>query len=175
MLPTLESHPNPLLKNVGHPYLKLQLAPQLHAALSMDCAQEALILPAEQLTSVPNMPHYMLGLLNRRGRIYWVIDLPTVLGLTSSVAALRNYPIVLVKVNGHPLGWAVPQIQEVLRSTETVLPIGAKQCPSQVKPFVRGGLAVASEQLLILDPATIFDAAASPTVYSSSADFAIHR
>lgn len=151
----------PLKEALGEPYLHLQLTQQVPAILPMEYAQEALVIPADTLTPIPNMPARVLGLLNRRSRVFWVVDLSQVLGLTAHSTNVQQYNVVLVRMEQRPLGLVVPAVQGVQRfvAAEVRSPIGAVS-PAMV-PFLRGCIPQQQDVLLVLDPEAIIRQAVS--------------
>lgn len=144
-----------LKKNVGDAYLKLQLEQQTLAVLSLRYAQEAIVVPARRITPMPNMPACVIGLLNQRSHIVWVVDLPQLLGLQPIERKLQNYNVAIIKVGNFPLAVAVGKIQGVIRfSVEDIQsPIGTVS--EGLTPYLRG-LAVQDKQiLLVLDPEAV--------------------
>ena len=85
-------------------YLKFQLNQQTTAVLSMKHAQEAVVMPIEAVTSMPNMPACILGLMNWRSRIIWAVDLPRMLNLEALDRKLWQYNAIVVKVESLILG-----------------------------------------------------------------------
>lgn len=145
----------------GAPYLKVNLAPQTPALLPMNFAQEALVVMVEQITQIPNLSPGFLGLLNQRSRIYWVVDLPQLLGLDPIPFQFHEYNIVIMRTGKTPLGLAVPKIEGVIRfpDDDVQSPIGSV-APALV-PHLRGCIAEDREILMILDPETIINTATS--------------
>jgi positive phototaxis protein PixI len=106
-------------KTIGEPFLQLRLAPMTEAVISMEQAVEALIIPTERVNPVPNMPAWMIGLLNQRTRIYWVIDLPLLLGLPPVEPFAQRYSIILLRESQQILAIAVPEVIGVVRVETT--------------------------------------------------------
>lgn len=145
----------------GEPFLNLRLAPTVQAALSMAQAVEALIIPVERVNPMPNMPVWNLGLLNQRTRIYWVIDLPQLLGLPPTQPFAQRYSIILLREQQQALAIAVPEVIGILRvdKAEIISPLG--NVAEELVPYLRGCLPQAltdrvdQETLWVLDPLAI--------------------
>jgi twitching motility protein PilI len=142
-------------KNVGDAYLKLQLEQQTLAVLPMQYAQEAIVVPARRITPMPNMPACVIGLLNQRSRILWVVDLPQMLGLQPIDRKLQNYNVAIVKVGQLPLALAIGQIKGVIRFSIDIIqsPIGTVS--EGLTPYLRGLVMQEKEILLVLEPEAI--------------------
>ncbi|MGB7415975.1 MAG: chemotaxis protein CheW [Thermosynechococcaceae cyanobacterium] len=160
----------PLKKALGEPYLQLQLTQHIPAVLPMEFAQEALVVGADTLTPIPNMPACVLGLLNRRSRVFWVVDLSQVLGLPAHTTNVQFYNIVLTKVGKRSLGLVVPDVRGVERFASAAIrsPIGA--VPPAMVPFLRGCICLPAQKdiLLVLDPEAIINGAISPSSLGTS-------
>jgi positive phototaxis protein PixI len=152
------------LQVVGEPYLKVQLMPQTAAVLPMEKAQEAIAIPCDRITPVPNMPDCVLGLLNQRSRVFWAIDLPLMLELSVQPINAQQYNLVIIKSGNSPLGLVVPKVHGVLRfnTEEMYSPIG--EAPSSLVSYLRGCFSQAGETLWVLDPDAIIH---SPTLIES--------
>jgi positive phototaxis protein PixI len=143
------------LQAIGDPYLKVQLTPQTAAVLPMDQAQEAIAIPCDRITPVPNMPDCVLGLLNQRSRVFWAIDLPLLLGISTQPINAQQHSLVIIKSGNSPLGLVVPKVQSVLRfsAEDMYSPIG--EAPSSLVAYLRGCFTQAGKTLWVLDPESI--------------------
>jgi positive phototaxis protein PixI len=138
-------------KAVGDAYLKFRLGQQTPAVFSMKHVQEALILPVHRLTPMPNMPACMLGLMNRRSRVMWVIDLAQLLGLPVLDTSTRQYSLVIVRVGSIPLGLGVQKVEGVAWLTAESVQPPPGQAPSSLLPYLRGCVVQQKEILLVLN------------------------
>jgi positive phototaxis protein PixI len=147
----------------GQPFLKLRLAPTVQAALSMEQALEALIIPTERVNPIPNMPVWNLGLLNQRSRIYWVIDLPKLLGLPPTQPYAQRYSIILLREKQQALAIAVPEVIGILRvdTAEIISPLG--NVAEGLVPYLHGCLQTQMDKtfptIWVLDPIAILQRA----------------
>ncbi|MGB3654129.1 MAG: chemotaxis protein CheW, partial [Rivularia sp. (in: cyanobacteria)] len=101
--------------NLGDGYLKFFINPQTPAILSMKQTQEAMVVSVESVTPMPNMPFGILGLMNWRSRIVWVVDLPKILNLQSPQNRPRQYSVIIVRTQSMVLGLVVHEIIGTLR------------------------------------------------------------
>ncbi|MGK7876648.1 MAG: chemotaxis protein CheW [Xenococcaceae cyanobacterium] len=159
---TLES--SQLQKNLGDPYLKLQLDQRTSAALPMKHAKEVLVVAVERITSMPNMPACVLGLLNQRSRVLWVVDLPQMLDLQALERDVQNYNIAIVRVGNTPLGLLVKEVKGVMRTVEDSIqsPIGT--VASGLIPYLRGCVLQETSVVLVLDAEAIVN---SPILHNN--------
>lgn len=136
-------------------YLKFYLNQQTAAILAMNHTQEAVIVPVESITAMPNMPGCVLGLMNWRSRIIWAIDLPKMLNLESSENRLYQYNVIVIKVESMLLGLVVQEIKGITKfmPDEIRSPIG--QVASSLVPYLRGCVTQQEENILVLDAQAI--------------------
>ena len=150
------------LKAPGDTYLKFHLSRQIPAVLSMRYIQEAMILPARRLTPMPNMPTPMMGLMNRRSRVVWVVDLAQLLGLAVfDAASTQQYMLILIQVGSVPLGLAVHQVEGIVRLETAAIQSPVGQVSAALVPYLRGCLLQQQPQqqpqevMLVLDAEAI--------------------
>jgi positive phototaxis protein PixI len=136
-------------------YLKFQLNQQTAAILSMRHTQEAVILPVESITSMPNMPACIIGLMNWRSRIIWVIDLPRMLNLESLDNRLRQYNVIVIKVESIILGLVVQEIKGTTKFIADDIGSPVEQVASSLVPYLCGCVVQQEEILLVLDAQAI--------------------
>lgn len=147
---------------LGDAYLKFRLNPQTAAVIAMRSVQEALVLPARRLTPMPNVPAPMLGLMNRRSRVIWVIDLAQLLELSMLDPNVQQYQLMLIQIGTVPLGLAVQQVEGMVRfqPDEIQSPIG--QVSAALVPYLRGCALQQQDQkqeiVLVLDAEAIVQA-----------------
>ncbi|MCU0565365.1 MAG: chemotaxis protein CheW [Oculatellaceae cyanobacterium Prado106] len=150
---------NRLAKAAGETYLKFQLNRQVPAVFSMRHVQEALILPARRLTTMPNMPAPVLGLTNRRNRVSWVVDLPQLLGLSALDSNTQQHTLILVQVGSVPIGFAVQQVEGITRLNPEDIQSPRGQVTSALVPYLRGCILQKQddkqEVLIVLDAEAI--------------------
>lgn len=139
------------LANTTDGYLKFMLNRHTPAVMSMRHTQEAIVIPVESVTAMPGMPACILGLMNWRSRIIWAIDLPQLLNIESLETRLRQYSVVIVRVDTLVLGLVV---DDIIGTTKFLVeeihsPIG--QVASSLVPYLRGYINHEDETLLALD------------------------
>lgn len=143
---------------LGDAYLSIQLDAQTPVALPMAQAQEVLVVPAQRLTPMPNMPDGVLGLLNRRSRIFWVVDIAQWLQAQPLDPIAQQYTVVIVRVNAAAspqspnwLGLAVPKVKGVIRFLPELIQSPLGHFPLHLTPYLRGCVLQKQELLLVLD------------------------
>ncbi|WP_299416510.1 chemotaxis protein CheW [Acaryochloris sp. IP29b_bin.148] len=158
----------------GQPYLRFLLTEGIEALMSMVYVQESLIVPAEQITLLPNLPRSVLGLMSSREQVFCLVNLPQLLGYPCLVGPQRRYRVIVVRVPGSKyqaaadgealLGLAVLDIQGVTRFSEEQLQTATPLCPANLQPYVTGGCQQDGQLTYILHPPAI---ATAPALYPS--------
>ncbi len=139
-------------------YLRFQLAADTQALMPMNQMQEVVLIPLERITPMPNMPPHVLGLLNQRSRVFWVLDLSAMLGFDPIDVELREYNLVIIRANHISMGLVVQRVYGVTRlATETIQsPIGI--VPPAMTPYLKGCvLQPRAGILLVLEPSALIN------------------
>ena len=135
---------------IGEAYLKFQLAPRVPAVFAARSVEEATVISPAQVTTIPNMPPCMLGLVNRRNRVIWIANLVRLLGMPLPDRPHQQYSTVIVKA-GSSLGLMVEAIDGIVHlSAEDLQPPPAQVNPILV-PYLRGCAIQNDQILLVLD------------------------
>lgn len=105
------------------------------------------IIRLRELTRVPNMPAFVDGVINLRGKVIPVIGLRRRMGIPAGEDDKRTR-IVVAEVNGKVLGFVVDEVSEVLRIPEANFEPPPKL--GQVEREYVQGIGKIDERLLIL-------------------------
>ncbi|MBE9234262.1 purine-binding chemotaxis protein CheW [Cuspidothrix issatschenkoi LEGE 03284] len=132
-------------------YLKFQLNQQTGAVLSISHTQEAIVTPVTSVTVIPNMPPCILGLMNWRSHIIWIVDLPKMFNLESLDYRLRQYNIIIIQIESMILGVVVQEIQGTTKFTVDDIRSPVGQVASSLVPYLCGCIVQQEEILLVLD------------------------
>jgi len=143
--------------NLGDTYLRFELEQQTPAILSIEYAQEVLVVPVGRITRMPNMPKYVLGLLNRRNRVLWVVDLAQMLNLQPLDPNTQHYNIVIIRVGQVPLGLVVPEVKGVTRFTPDCIQSPQGVGTTFLMPYLHGCILQHKEILLVLKAEAIVE------------------
>ena len=132
-------------------YIKFQLNQQTGAVLSIAHTQEVIVVPVTSVTAIPNMPACILGLMNWRSHIIWVVDLPKMFNLECLDHRLYQYNIIVIQIESMIFGLVV---QEIKGTTKFIVddvrsPIG--QVASSLVPYLCGCVVQQEQILLVLD------------------------
>ncbi|MBD1875397.1 purine-binding chemotaxis protein CheW [Nodosilinea sp. FACHB-131] len=138
------------LTPLTHSYLRFTLGTQ-PALLPTRQVQEAIATPAARITPMPNMPPALLGLINRRSRVLWVVDLALLLGLPTAYPNSQQYNLVLMQLGTVALGLRVSQVDGILSLSPQHMQPAPTHVPPGLVPFLRGCVLQEGEVLLGLD------------------------
>lgn len=137
-------------KQLGDGYLQFKLNENTTAVLLVNFTQEVVVSPIEAITPIANKPELILGLINWRNRIIWVVDLARILGLESQSYPMRQCNIIVVRRESETIGLMVPEIKGTVRlNSDTIQP--AKNQASNVAAYLDGCIWSKDELNLVLN------------------------
>lgn len=84
--------------------------------IDISCVQEIIRIP-EQITKMPNVPSYIEGMFNLRGKVIYVIDLKKRFNFERSERGVDSRLLIL-KLDGLMVGIIVDDVSDVLRISE---------------------------------------------------------
>ena len=117
--------------------LKFVIDPQTIGLLESEFTQEVLTIKATHIMPVPNKPSCILGILSRRRRVYWAIDLAMLLGLQPIDQKIGLYEVVLISVQELSLALIVPSILGVAHIPSDRLDQNLASVPTALKPYTK--------------------------------------
>ncbi|BAQ59898.1 purine-binding chemotaxis protein [Geminocystis sp. NIES-3708] len=155
----------------GNIYLRCQLATETTVLIAMNVIRESLLVEREQITPIPQMSNFVLGLMNSRDSVFFAIDLPQLLDFLPLPIYTPKYHMIVINVSPflpkssdseteNLLGLAVNQIQGITRILESEvkspLEYSLKQdTVSTLIPYLQGWAKFSNQYLPILDIETI--------------------
>jgi positive phototaxis protein PixI len=141
----------------GELYLRLKLQNSIVAAIRLESVREVLSVPSEHITPIPFMPECTFGLIEKRSRIIWVVDLPQMLELKPLERNRRLYGLAIIKNGNSSLAVAVEAIESVFRfESESIVSPDDSLAPGLV-PYVRGCITEAEKVIWVLEPNSIIN------------------
>lgn len=140
---------------LGDSYLRFHLEKHTPAVLSMEYTQEVLIVPVRRITPMPNMAECVLGLLNWRNRVLWVIDLGQMLKFQPQGTTAQQYQMIIIKVGQAPLGLVVQEVKGVTQFTLDCIQSPLGLVTSDLMSYLNGCIHHSSELLLVLSAEAI--------------------
>lgn len=146
----------------GLPYLSLRLNPNVTVAVQLKFVRETLILTADRFSQMPNVHPCLIGLVEHRSNVFWVMDLPQLLGFVGLDSNAIETHIAVLQIGSAFLGLGIYRIGRVIRfaETEIISPQDSPQTkiPVEIVPFLRGWLAQdegSNQNLYVLDAEAI--------------------
>ena len=132
-------------------FLKFQLAPNVVAMLPARDVQEAVVLATRRVMAMPNMPAALLGLINRRGRVFWVANLVRLLGLPIPDRHSQQYSLIIVQGRSTPLALQVEAIDGMVSFPPESIHPPPNNVSSIILPYLTGCVTHKDETIFILD------------------------
>lgn len=122
----------------GELHLRFYVASSQEFALSATGIREIISAPLDRITPIPNTSHVLLGTLNLRGRVIWVVDLGQFLGEPAALDTDRlEIPVIAVENQDTMVGLAVEKIVGMDWLDVARVQMGT-DVPDTMTPFVRG-------------------------------------
>lgn len=113
------------------------------------------IVRTPRMTRMPRVPHYVIGLMNQRGRVFPVVDLRKRLSLPAGAPDPKNR-VIVVETAGDPLGLTVDEVLQVFRAPEGSLGAAPSLAESAARDYLRGVVSDGERMILMLDLEKIF-------------------
>ncbi|NJP11321.1 MAG: purine-binding chemotaxis protein CheW [Leptolyngbyaceae cyanobacterium RU_5_1] len=144
---------------VGDAHLRFQLTGDVYAVLAMQQVQEVLVLPAHRLTSMPNMPACVLGLMNRRSHVFWVVDLAQLLGIPGPSTNRQQYNIIIIRVGQVSLAVTVHQVDGMSWLSSNEIQPPPSHLTSDMATYLRGYVVQNQQVFLVISAESIVQSA----------------
>jgi len=104
----------------GEQFLRCHLVPDALVMLPVSELTEVLKIPVGQITPIPHLPAWVMGVYNWRGEILWMVDLGHLIGLTpwsQQTVSTSSYTAAILSVTDgterRTLGLVVTQVQDI--------------------------------------------------------------
>ena len=155
------------LLSLGTGHLRVSLFEGVSVLIPMVYVQEVIALPAHRLSALPNLPPPVLGLMNRRSQVLWLVDLAYLLGIGRLDLAPQTHHVVVLKVGKLTVAFAVTAIEGMIAvPPEAGIPVPS-QVPPSALPYLQmcarldildGAQTIAqtSELLMVINPEALF-------------------
>ncbi len=138
---------------VGEPHLRFYLPSGDEFALPATGIREVMQQSPDRITSIPNASPLLLGTINLRGQVIWVVDLGQFLGYPAPLKTERTeIPVIAIEENEKILGLAIERLSEMdWRDPAVPTFVDRKQLrfgtniPETMAPFVEGEWVLDSE------------------------------
>jgi positive phototaxis protein PixI len=106
---------------VGDTFLRLQIdRAGTTIAIPLEYIEETKTLNGDQITPMPNLPPYMLGLIATKGQVFWAISLPHLWNLEPDWQNRQQYEVAVIRLSEEAdienwVGLIIPKIRGTLR------------------------------------------------------------
>jgi purine-binding chemotaxis protein CheW len=102
------------------------------------------------VTPLPHVPSFVLGVMNLRGNVVTVVDLRTILGMPPSDSSRRSHNVI-VRHDGERIGLAVDRIADVVHAPLNAIDELPANFDAVDSRFLQGVYAMDDGLLLVLD------------------------
>lgn len=110
--------------------------PRQGMLMAMGAIQEVLSLPVQRLSPMPNMPAPVLGLMNRGNRIFWLVDLGLLLGISRLEPNIQQHHVLVLRSGAFALGLAVADVQSMTWKANEDLQPALSLANARFSPYV---------------------------------------
>ena len=136
--------------------------------LPTDSIQEVLSLPVQRLSPMPAMPAPVLGLMNRGNRIFWLVDLALLIGLSRLEPNRSQYNVLILRSGTSALGLAVSEVQPMTWIADEQLQSDFTLPNLQLKSFVSHGVSQGETSFWVLKEQSLLQ---SPLLHRLGSEF----
>lgn len=143
------------MKDPRSVYLKFYIDAHTPALMSMKNIQEAVVLPSGLLTTMPNMPSYILGLTNRRSRVMWVVDISQMVGLPKISFLPPKLDVLVIKIGSFLSALAIHKIEGTIRIDANEINATPSHISPALIPYLEGCVLKDKTIFLVLDAEAI--------------------
>lgn len=146
------------LLTLGTGYLRVSLFDSASVLLPLTQVQEVIALPSHRLSALPNLPAPVLGLMNRRSQVLWLVDLVYLLGIGRLELDGLTHNVVVLKVGSLSVGFAVKAIEGMVSIGPDALVPVPPQVPPSALPYLKSCARLTSHEnssatlLMVLNP-----------------------
>jgi len=130
----------------GNYYLRFQLTNGINALLDLSYVQESVTIDSSQITAVPNLPEYVVGMMSSRNQVFLALDLAHLAGFSPETINQRQYQTIVVQINSgknniqsnefNLYGLTVKAIQGISRILPEQFNSVTTSVPDTLRPFV---------------------------------------
>lgn len=133
----------------GEKFIVFYLDDKLYA---VSAAQVVEVIQPLQVTPLPKVPEWLSGIINLRGKIISVVNLPKLWGNETAFAAPKSKLILLRSANAEGIAFAVDRLHEVAAFPKYAV----KPAETTGAPYLRGKISYKSEEMSVLDADKIY-------------------
>ncbi len=147
----------------GERFLGFNIQPDSYALLSLSNLQGAIELPTNEILPVPQMPPYLLGIVNWRGKSTWVADLAQLMGgeyYNQRCPQATKVTVLMVQLEATTIGLVVDRtISVATYDPAAAIPVDDNFVTAKMRRFLGGYfLDLEDRTWLLIDLPRIFQA-----------------
>ncbi|MFM2310774.1 MAG: hypothetical protein RLZZ04_50 [Cyanobacteriota bacterium] len=134
----------------GNYYLRFQLTKDINVLLDLSYVQESITIDSNQITPIPNLPEYVMGLMSTRNQVFLALDLAHLAGFPPETLNQREYQTIVVRVRSQQnkmqtdefdlYGLTVKRIQGVSRFLPEQFNTSKVIAPDILRPFIQSSI-----------------------------------
>jgi purine-binding chemotaxis protein CheW len=133
-------------------YLSFELSEQLYC---VPLTQVREVRRLGLVTAIPQSPQHMIGVVNLRGDVVPVVDLPAVLGLNASVNPQPQHIVVVVQLQERMVAFLVDSVADVFAVSSDALLTIPQTVQRYDSQFISGMIMLESREVLVLQVESI--------------------
>lgn len=156
----------PLPERLGQVYLKFDLGAKISVVVPMTYVREAISKSLQQISPMPDMPPYVLGLMHRQGQVMWVLDLAKLLdvgGIPIPVnSPLATQDLLILRVGSTAFAIAVQQIHGSVWLPAHDIQPSLTHAAARLSHYLSGCVLQKQEVLFVLDAEAIVQSPLQP-------------
>ena len=123
-------------------FLRFSLGHETTGLLSLDRLVEVIKVRPNEILPIPQVPEYLLGIVNRRGEAVWIVDLLYLMGathLSQRELVPEVYMAILIQAQEQAIGLLVEQVSSIdVYNSTNLQPFPAQTLPSRLLSFLEG-------------------------------------
>ena len=124
--------------------------------LGVDITRVREIIREQEVTLLPKAPEFLEGVINLRGQVIPVIDMPRRFGLTGK-RHTKDTRVVVLEIKEMIVGFVVDSVNEVLRISASTVQETPAAISGAGSRFIRGIAQVNGHLLIVIDADTLLD------------------
>ena len=135
-------HPQRIGEEDTAKFLRFPLGHETIGLLSLDRLVEVIKIRSPEILPIPEVPEYLLGILNSRGEAVWIVDLLYLMGsphLSQRELVPEVSLAILVQAEEQAIGLLVEQVSSIeVYSPQNLQPFPAQTLPPRLLSFFEG-------------------------------------
>lgn len=143
-------------------YFHVELRRAVQLAVPLTHTAEVLTLTRRQICPIPGVGSHLLGTIDRRGRLLWVLELGDLLGLPQKGTRRQSHDkltlLELIARNEARVGCVVSALKGIVSLDPDSFQPVPSQLHASVRPFLQGMTAVEGKRVAAIDVPSVLAA-----------------